>query len=78
MAMSRYKWKRQNPTQRQQKVPRVPSGLRDFDNRFSVLLLNSINEKMKTRVLEESQVDMTVDVSSIYILDTIWEDVAPG
>eukprot|EP00975_Prorocentrum_lima_P024231 5098709-Prorocentrum_lima.AAC.1 len=78
MAMSRYSWKRQNPTRRPHKVPRVPSHLRDFDNRFSVLLLNAINEKMKTRVLEESQVDMSVDISSIYILDTIWEDVAPG
>eukprot|EP00975_Prorocentrum_lima_P015720 3336298-Prorocentrum_lima.AAC.1 len=46
MAMSRYSWKKQHPTSRAPKVPRVESHLKDFDNR--------------------------------YILDTIWDDVAPG
>eukprot|EP00975_Prorocentrum_lima_P018903 3982610-Prorocentrum_lima.AAC.1 len=52
--------------------------MRDFDNRLSVLLLKSLKEKMKARVLEESEGDMAVELSTIYILDTVGEDVAPG
>eukprot|EP00975_Prorocentrum_lima_P056207 11787008-Prorocentrum_lima.AAC.1 len=63
---------------RAKEIPEVPPNMREIDNRLSVLLLKSIKEKMKARVLEESEGDMAVEISSIYILDTVWEDVAPG
>eukprot|EP00975_Prorocentrum_lima_P047818 9999346-Prorocentrum_lima.AAC.1 len=33
---------------------------------------------MQRRVLEEADGDMGVDISTIYVLDIVWEDVAPG
>eukprot|EP00975_Prorocentrum_lima_P040628 8528463-Prorocentrum_lima.AAC.1 len=33
---------------------------------------------MKARVFEEAEGDMGVDISTIYVLDIVWEDVAPG
>eukprot|EP00975_Prorocentrum_lima_P005568 1208537-Prorocentrum_lima.AAC.1 len=33
----------------------VPPAVRDFDNRFSLMLLKSLPEKMKGRVFEETE-----------------------
>eukprot|EP00975_Prorocentrum_lima_P022187 4668488-Prorocentrum_lima.AAC.1 len=76
--MSRYSWKRKHPMQRIREVDEVPSRLKDCDNRLSVMLLKSLPEKMKNRVFEEADGAMGVDISTSYVLDTVWEDVAPG
>eukprot|EP00975_Prorocentrum_lima_P008739 1867332-Prorocentrum_lima.AAC.1 len=33
---------------------------------------------MKARVFEEAEGDMGVDISTIYVLDIVWDYVAPG
>eukprot|EP00975_Prorocentrum_lima_P028720 6032425-Prorocentrum_lima.AAC.1 len=42
------------------------------------MVLKSLPEKMKGRVFEEAEGDTGVDISTIHVLDTVWEDVAPG
>eukprot|EP00975_Prorocentrum_lima_P038854 8162113-Prorocentrum_lima.AAC.1 len=59
-------------------MPSVPPAVKDFDNRFSCMLLTSLPTKMKGRVLEETEGDMGLDISTVCVLDTVWEDVAPG
>eukprot|EP00975_Prorocentrum_lima_P050862 10655841-Prorocentrum_lima.AAC.1 len=56
----------------------APQAMRDIDNRLSFMLLKCLPEKMKGRVIEEAEGDMGVDISTICVLDTAWEDVAPG
>eukprot|EP00975_Prorocentrum_lima_P027976 5883449-Prorocentrum_lima.AAC.1 len=64
--------------QKIKEMDEVPPRLKDFDIRLSVMLLKSLKETMKARVFEEAEGDMGVDTSTIYVLDTVWEDVAPG
>eukprot|EP00975_Prorocentrum_lima_P019106 4021094-Prorocentrum_lima.AAC.1 len=55
--MSRYSWKRKHPMERIKAMDEVPSRLKDFDNRLSVIVLKSLPEKMKGRVFDEAEGD---------------------
>eukprot|EP00975_Prorocentrum_lima_P008969 1911488-Prorocentrum_lima.AAC.1 len=62
--MARYSWKRRHPMERIERMGELPSEVKGLDCRFSVMLLRSLPEKMKTRVLAEAEGDMAVDIST--------------
>eukprot|EP00975_Prorocentrum_lima_P037116 7812174-Prorocentrum_lima.AAC.1 len=56
----------------------LPLEVRNFDGRFSFMLLQSLPDKMKARVFAEAEGDVAVEISTMHVLDTVWDDVAPG
>eukprot|EP00975_Prorocentrum_lima_P026885 5655543-Prorocentrum_lima.AAC.1 len=58
IAMPRNSWKRRHPMQKIRRMNDIPPGVRDFDSRFSFMLLKSLPEKMNARVFEEAEGDM--------------------
>ena len=54
----------------------IPTSLREYNSKLCVLLIPAIPEKIKQRVMED--VEDTVHLSSVAVLDEVWRYVAPG
>ena len=72
----RYIYQKSNPRSVLPRCDPPPENLRDYNSKLCVLLLPSVPEEVKQKVLED--VDETIQLTAVSILDEVWNYVAPG
>ena len=75
-AKQRYEHQKANPRETLMRMDPPPESMREYNSKLCVLLMPAVPEEVKQRVLED--VDESLQLSAVSILDEVWNYVAPG